>query len=321
LHENVVSVLTPFVAFLGAELLDASGVLAVVVAGLTQSQVGPRVVRADTRQQGQAFWGLSTYLLNGALFVLIGLQAHGAVRDLDPAGVATALGAIGLVSAVVIGTRFVWLYTTPYLIRALDRRPRQRLLRVGARQRMVSAVCGFRGAVSLAAALAVPETTAAGAPFPGRDDIVLVTSGVVVVTIVLQALVLPAVVHWAHLPEDGDVEEERRLAEATASEEAFAALPDLAARLGVGEEAIARVRAESEHHNAMLSANREDGTDEVLRLAEAEYAALRLELIAHKRATVVRLRDERRIDDTVLRAIQSRLDVEEVRLARREILE
>jgi CPA1 family monovalent cation:H+ antiporter len=320
LHENVVSVLTPFSAFLLAELVDASGVLAVVVCGLTLSQVGPRRVRADTRQQAEAFWRLATFLLNASLFVLIGLQAHGVVRDLSTAEAGRALGEIGLISAVVIGTRLVWSYTTPYLIRAVDRRPRQRLRRVGARQRMVSAVSGFRGAVSLAAALGVPDTMASGAPFPGRDTIVLITSGVVVLTLVLQALALPVVVGWARLPADTAVEEERRLAEATASQAAYQALPGLAARLGVGQAVVARVRAEHEHHLEIMRSNPDD-EDEPLRQAEADYVALRLALIAHKRATVVRLRDQRDIDDTVLRTIQSKLDIEEVRLSRREIVD
>jgi monovalent cation/hydrogen antiporter len=97
-------------------------------------------------------------------------------------------------------------------------------------------------------------------------------------------------------------------------------LPEISGRLGVSEAVIARVRAEYEHHLDMQRTN-PDIEDEPVRQAEAEYARLRLELIAHKRATVVRLRDERRIDDTVLRIIQSKLDVEEVRLSRREIVD
>jgi CPA1 family monovalent cation:H+ antiporter len=161
---------------------------------------------------------------------------------------------------------------------------------------------------------------ASGAPFPGRDTIVLITSGVVVLTLVLQALALPVVVGWARLPADTAVEEERRLAEATASQAAYQALPGLAARLGVGQAVVARVRAEHEHHLEIMRSNPDD-EDEPLRQAEADYVALRLALIAHKRATVVRLRDQRDIDDTVLRTIQSKLDIEEVRLSRREIVD
>lgn len=319
LQENVVSLLTPFTAFLLAELVHASGVLAVVVCGLALSQAGPRTIRAHTRQQAQAFWSLSTFLLNGALFVLIGLQLQTSVRGLTSVGMSRALLAVVAISAVVIGVRFGWLFTTPYLIRVLDRRPKQRLLRVGARQRVVSGVAGFRGAISLAAALAVPETVASGAPFPGRDMIVFVTSGVIVVTLVLQGLLLPAVVRWARLPDDRTVEEERHLAETLAAEEALAAMPSVAARLGIGDDVVARTREEYEGHLMALRATGEGADDDVVRRNKADYATLRLDLLARKRATVVRLRDERRIDDTVLRQLQSRLDIEEVRLSRREV--
>jgi Na+/H+ antiporter len=323
LQENLVGVLTPFVAFLLAQPVHASGVLAVVVCGLTLSQAGPRVIRAGTRQQAEAFWGLAAFLLNGALFVLIGLQAQQAVRALEDHAPVGALRMVVIVSAVVIGTRFTWLFTTPYLLRMLDRRPQQRLRRVGPRPRVVNAVAGFRGAVSLAAALSVPQTLASGAPFPGRNTIIFVTSGVVVVTLVVQGLLLPVVVRWAHLPPDLGVEEERRLAEKLASEEAFAALPDLATRLGTDGSVVDRMRTEYDKHLTLLAADPAAGDDdnEPFRRAETHYTRLRLELLGHKRATIVRLRDERRIDDTVLREIQSKLDVEEVRLSRRQSLE
>jgi monovalent cation/hydrogen antiporter len=149
LQENVAIILTPFTAFLLAEAIHASGVLAVVVSGLIMSQAGPRVGQAGTRQQTEAFWSLSVFLLNGALFVLVGLELQAAVRGLGSGALTRGLIAVGAVSATVIGVRFVWLFTTPYLIRTLDRRPQQRLRRVGARARVVSGV-------------------RAGAP-PGRD--------------------------------------------------------------------------------------------------------------------------------------------------------
>jgi monovalent cation/hydrogen antiporter len=321
LQENVVSVITPFTAFLLAALIHASGVLAVVVCGLALSQVGPRLVRADTRQQAQAFWGLSTYLLNGALFVLVGVQVQASVRGLRTMSIADALIAVGLIAAVVIGCRFVWAFTVPYLIRAVDRRPEQRLRRVGARGRIVTSAAGFRGAVSLAAALAVPRTVASGQPFPDRDVIVFITSGVIVVTL-LQGPVLPALVRWARLAPDGTVEEERRMAETRAAQEALDELPAVAARLGTSEEVVSRTREEYEKHLRLLRAGEPTGeADVAVRRAKDEYSALRLELIGHKRATVVRLRDERLIDDTVLRQIQARLDIEEVRLSTRQPVE
>jgi len=317
LQENVLILLTPFSAFLLAELVEASGVLAVVVCGLIMSQVGPRLGRADTRQMTIAFWTLSTYLLNGALFVLVGLEVQSSVRGLTSIDLTRALFAVAVVSAVVIGVRFGWLFTMPYVIRALDRRPQQRLRRVGPRGRVVNGVAGFRGAVSLAAALAVPQTVASGEPFPGRDLIVFVTAGVIAVTL-LQALVLPAVVRWARLPPDTSVDEEIRLAQTEATEAALAALPEVAAELGTDPEVVQRTRREYEEHRHLVHSGLDDDDEPVLR-HEEQYAALRLALLARKRATVVGLRDAQRIDDIVLRQFQSRLDIEEVRLSRRQV--
>jgi CPA1 family monovalent cation:H+ antiporter len=298
----------------------ASGVLAVVVCGLILSQAGPRLAGADTRQQTTAFWSLSTYLLNGALFVLVGLEVQSAVRGLNSVDLSRGLLAVVVISAVVIGVRFGWLFTVPYLIRLLDRRPQQRLRRVGARTRVVSGVAGFRGAVSLAAALAIPEGVASGARFPGRDLIVFVTAGVIVVTLA-QALLLPRIVRWARLPRDTSVEEERLLADSVATEEAYAALPGLAAELGTDPEVVDRMLTEYGQHLQVMRADGDSPDGEPVLRHEQHYAALRLALIAHKRATVLRLRDEQRIDDTVLRQVQTRLDIEEVRLSRREVVD
>jgi CPA1 family monovalent cation:H+ antiporter len=293
-------------------------VLAVVVCGLVMSQAGPRVGRGDTRQQTQAFWTLVTFVLNGALFVLVGLESHAAARGLTSVALTTGLIAVGAVSAAVIGARFAWLFTTPYLMRLLDRRPQQRLRRVGARARVVSGMAGFRGAVSLAAALAVPDTVASGAPFPGRDLIIFVTAGVIVVTLVVQSLALPGLVRWARLPRDTSAENERHYAEILASEQALSAMPKLAAELGTDPEVTSRLRREYEKHLRLLRANDAGADDEPALRYDQQYTALRLAVLASKRATVVRLRDEDRIDDIVLRQIQDRLDIEEVRLARRE---
>jgi CPA1 family monovalent cation:H+ antiporter len=316
LLENTAILLTPFAAFLLAEEIGASGVLAVVVCGLIMSQAGPRIDHPGAHQQGEAFWTLSAFLLNGALFVLVGLELQSAVRGLPSAALTRGLIAVGAISATVIGVRFAWAFTTPYIIRALDRRPQQRLRRLGARARVVSAVAGFRGAVSLAAALAVPETVASGAPFPDRDLIIFVTAGVIVVTLVVQALLLPGVVRWARLPRDTSVEQERHLAETLATEEALAEIPRLGTELGTDGEIVDRLRREYEKHLRVLHAGDDGADDEPALRYDRQYTALRLAVLEHKRATLVRLRDQRRIDDTVLRLVERQLDIEEVRLTR-----
>jgi CPA1 family monovalent cation:H+ antiporter len=312
LLENGISLLTPFVAFLLAEELHASGVLAVVMCGLAMSQLGPRVIGAQTRVQGEAFWRLSSFVLNGTLFVLVGLQLRGAVEGLSTVTLAQAALQALLVAATVIGVRLLWINTTPYVIRVLDRRPQQRLRRVGFRHRQPIAWAGFRGGVSLAAALAVPLDV------PGRDLIIVITFGVILVTLLVQGLTLPAVLRWARLPEDSSELQELALARRTATEAGLAALHEVSERLRIGPAAVERVRADYEEHLHDLVDPRTGAPNPQLAGERAEhddYRRLRAALLADKRAAVVRLRDAREIDDIVLRRVQSQLDAEEVRLA------
>ncbi|MFC0438103.1 Na+/H+ antiporter [Kutzneria buriramensis] len=317
---QVTMLLIPFTAFLLAEAVNASGVLAVVVSGLIMSQAAPRVVRAEMRVQAQAFWTVATFLLNAALFVLVGLELQSAVRDLDGAALPRALVLVVIVTAVVIVARLVFLFTVPYLVRVFDRRPPQRPRPVDHRPRLVSAFAGFRGAVSLAAALAVPQQLASGAPFPNRDMIVFVTGGVIVLTL-LQGLLLPGMVRWARLPPDTAVAVERQLAETRATEDALRALPQLAADLGTAPDVVDRLNRELDERLQVLRAHGDGAVDHPAVRHDEHYTALYQALIAHKRATVVRLRDERHIDDTVLRQVQAALDIEEVRLSQREAAE
>lgn len=309
---NVVIILTAFTAFLLAELIEASGVLAAVVAGLIMSQAGPRLPGPATRLQATASWSLATFLLNGSLFVLVGLEAQDAVRELTSDDLTHALITVAVVSGVLVAVRFAFQFAAVYVIRLLDRRPQQRSRRLSHRHRVVGGVAGFRGAISLAVALSVPEILDSGDPFPDRDLIVFVTAGVIMVTLVVQGLLLPPVVRWARLPRDTAAEEERHLADTTATTEALAALPEVAAVLGTGPKVTEWTRHEYETH---LRITRADEHDDAALRHHADYTALRLSLLARKRATVLRLRDENRIDDTVLLQVQTLLDIEEVRLS------
>ncbi|MFJ5145325.1 Na+/H+ antiporter [Curtobacterium sp. NPDC088465] len=311
--ENLVTLLVPFAAFLGAEAVGASGVLAVVAAGIVVSQVAPKLDRAETRQQVRAFWSFLTYLLNGALFVLVGIEAMVAARALAARELWSGVGLVLAVSVVLVLVRFafegtiggtVWLVT-----RRFGGEPRE-----GRRDRLVSGFAGFRGAVSLAMAVAVPRTLESGGAFPDRDLIVFVTAGVVVVTIVAQALVLPAVLRRAALPEDESVGEERRYAERTAVEEALDALPRLARRAGADRATIDRVRRDLEAHLDVIQAREEDDEDHPTLQRHDATVALELALVRHKAATLLRLRDDDEIDDLVLRQVRAGYDAEEARL-------
>jgi CPA1 family monovalent cation:H+ antiporter len=311
LREGALSIVTPFAAFLLAELVHASGVVAVVTSGLVLTHAGPRVIRARSRVQAYAFWDLSTFLINGSLFVLVGVQIPGVVRGIHT-GAGHALAVALTVAAVVVLTRLAWVHVTTWLIRTLDRRAVQRTRRASWRARTAVGWAGFRGAVSLAAALAIPMTVDGSEPFPDRDLIVFTVSVVILLTIIVQGTTLPAVVRWARLPEDTARGDELRLARTRAAEAALDALPRVADRLGVDGAVLERVRTEYERHARDLERElspEDDGVD-----SRELDRRLRLGLLDSKRSAVIALRDTNQIDDIVLREIQAVLDIEEIRL-------
>lgn len=208
----------------------------------------------------------------------------------------------------------VWVLGMAYVVRAIDRRPAQRLRRVGWRQRAAGGWAGFRGAVSLAAALAVTGTLDSGAPFPDRDLIVFTTSVVILATIILQGTTLPAVMRWARLPEDAGRAAELLLARTRAAEAGLAALPRIAGEIGVDGELLKRITEEYTEHAAAVRS--EDGSGNGRDAADSRELArrLRLGVLEHKRTAVVELRDANEIDDIVLRELQAAMDLEELRL-------
>ncbi len=310
LRNGSLSVLTPFVAFLLAELAHASGVLAVVVAGLVLAHVNVTIVTPRARVETQAFWNLSTFLLNGGLFVFVGIQIPQAVRGLDSTTLSRASVIAVAVTAVVILTRMAWVHVVTWVIRAVDRRAIQRTRRAGWRVRTAIGWAGFRGAVSLAAALAVPATVH-GRPFVGRDLIVFVTAVVILLTMLVQGITLPAVVRWAGLQGDDARDDELRQAQLDATGAALQALPELAGEAGADDDLTTRLRAEYKQKLHALRAG-EDG-EEPARLLATERR-LRLALLERKRAAATGLRNRNQIDDIVLRQLLSQLDLEEIRL-------
>jgi len=237
---NVTMLLLPFTAFMIAEFVHASGVLSVVVAGLIAAYLSSQVTTAASRRQADAVWPFGVFLLNGALFVLIGLEVQWVVHQ-------TSLQTIGWLSlatvavwAVLLVVRFLFqLLAVPFqMMGAGTAHPR------GLRTRMqvVSTVAGMRGAVSLAIALSVPLTAPDGTVLTGRDDIIFVTAGVILLSLLVQGPLLPAVVRWARYPVDHGEDEEFELAERSITGAAMAALDSLASEHGISDEVRDRVR-------------------------------------------------------------------------------
>lgn len=240
---NVTLLLVPFTAFLLAELVNASGVLAVVFAGLIIAWASPRITTAASRRTAMAAWPFGVYLLNGALFVLIGLEVQLVLHEISPSEVWGLVLLTVAAWAALLVVRYVF-----QLLMAPFSRPRTPALTARSgpgslnRARIVSTMAGFRGAVSLAIALSVPLTTSSGQPLVGRDAVVFVTAGVIVLSLLVQGPLLPAIVRWAKLPSDDWAADEIELAQRTISGAAIAALDDIAAEHGISDEVRERAR-------------------------------------------------------------------------------
>src|SRR5215470_3819153 len=207
--EITLSLLTPYAAFLLPAHFGGSGVLATIAAGLFVSWNGPLLIPAATRLQGIFFWDLVVYLLEGVVFLVTGLQIRTLLDQVDTTSLGGALLAVLLTVAVVIVTRFVWVYPAIYLPRWLNPALARRDPAPPWQWPFFLAFVGIRGVVSLAAALAIPLTTLTGTPFPHRDLILFVTFGVIVATLVGQGLLLPGLVRWLALGSHAADERER----------------------------------------------------------------------------------------------------------------
>lgn len=239
---NVALLLVPFTAFMLAELIHASGVLAVVAAGLIVAYVNHGITTAASRRQAESAWPFGVFLLNGALFVLIGLEVQWVVHQTSLREVGWLLLVTVAVWAALLVVRFLFQLLTVPFQRAGGSRAHPRGLRT--RMQIVSTMAGMRGAVSLAIALSVPFTTPDGASLDGRDDIIFVTAGVILLSLLVQGPLLPAVVRWARYPVDQGEDEEFELAERAISGAAMTALDALAAEHGISDEVRDRVRRE-----------------------------------------------------------------------------
>jgi Na+/H+ antiporter len=315
LEETAMSLLTPFAAFLLAQSMDSSGVVAVLVSALILTYSGPVVIRARSRLQSYAFWDMATFLINGSLWVFVGVQIPGAIHGIAgvDGGVRHAVFIALAVTGVVIVSRIFWGEATTLLLRLIDRRDVQRERRVSWRARFVTAWAGFRGAVSLAAALAVPTITLSGAPFPDRSLLIFIVIFVILVTVLVQGSTLPAVVRWAQMPEDVAYAEELQLARNVAAKAALDALPVVAEELDVSPKMLGRLQKEYDEHAALVLEN-DDGSTNDLAERNDLVRRVRLRVLEHKRGAVLALRNQKVIDDIVLRELQGEMDLEEVQL-------
>ena len=317
--ELTISLFSAYGAFIPADQAGASGVLAVVACGVYLGFRAPEIASPESRMQGEAMWSILAFLLNAALFILIGLQLPTIMDGLEGVPTGELLGDAAAVCGAVIATRFVWNFVITFLIRLIDRRPSQRARRAGWQVRIVGGWAGMRGAVSLAAALALPLSTDDGAALPGRELIQFCTFALILVTVVGQGLTLPWLIRALGVVEEPEEEEREELrARLGIAAAALERVDELAGDDWTREDSVERVRRlyEFRMRRFKIRAGKLEDDDDGGGIEERSlrYQRMMHEVYAAQRRALVELRDQREISSDVLRRVEREIDLEESRL-------
>jgi CPA1 family monovalent cation:H+ antiporter len=305
--EVAISLVVPFAAYLPADEYQLSGVLAAVTAGLVIGSRLGTILTPNSRVLWLSTWKMVGFILNGFVFVLIGLELPQVLQNLGGRSPVVILGLVTLVCAVVVVGRIVWVFATSLLPGSPRRVIARRDSRLARRLTFVVSWAGLRGAVSLAAALALVET------FPERDLILLVTFGVILVTLVGQGLTLPLVMRWAGwdgTEPDGD---EPTRARAAAYEAGLQEIERARPQWPTHQPLLDRLESGLEDRTKHLATEDPEETEE-RRQERQEHEEIQRGVIAAQRAAVIELRDQREINDQTLRQIERELDLEELRM-------
>lgn len=307
--DTAFTLITPYMSYLVAEEFHASGVLAVVVSGLFLSWNSDQIFKHQTRIQAWAVWDTLIFLLNGIIFILIGLQLPMILDNISEYPIWTLIGYGALISLATIVVRILWVFPGAYVPRWLSRRIRRE---DPANIRFVAVVSwsGMRGIVSLAAALALPLTFADGQPFPNRDLIIFLTFCVIFATLVLQGLTLPKLIKWLGI----------KATDEEVYEEHHARLKLTAAAIEHIEENYALLNSDilnqiKTKYEIRLQRARKDSVQSRLNDEQVQaFHDVQRELIKIERAWVVQRRKDGQISEEVARKLSYELDLEETRL-------
>jgi monovalent cation/hydrogen antiporter len=312
--EIAIALLSGYFAYLPAQAAGVSAVLAAVTVSVYVGWYTPELTDPQTRLQGDAVWSILTFLLNALLFGLVGLQLRTILDSLSGRSTGTLIGDAAIVSAAVIGTRLLWIFPATYVPRFLFRRVRERDPYPPWQYPTLIGWTGLRGAVTLAAALALPLTTSSGAPFPDRDLLIYLAFSVILATLVLQGLSLPLLIRLLHLEDDGTAAKEETKARIYAARKAVERLEELAGEDWVRDDTAERMRGLYRFRENRFAARFDDGDDGAIEQRSQDYQRLRRELLDAERRAVVDLRRQGKINDDIMNLVQRDLDLEDARL-------
>jgi Na+/H+ antiporter len=308
--ESAIAVLLAYGAFILAERLDVSGVLAVVVAGYVMGRA-EAIASPDTRIGGASFWSVAQFLAESILFLLVGLAFGQALDDEAARPAGELLGITAAIVATAFAIRMAWMFTVPYLAGLLDPGTRGLAALIGSRERLVLGFAGLRGAVSVAAALSVPRAVD-GTPFPERSTVIVVALGAIVVLLVVPALTLPRVLALAGLAGAGDTAQRERRARAALAAAALERADALASRTQLSEDALERVRDRYTERLQRYGDESQEPADADERASDRR--ALQRETLDAQRQRLSQLRRDGEVSGELLRTLERDLDLEEARI-------
>jgi monovalent cation/hydrogen antiporter len=315
--EIALSILTPYVAYLAAESLHASGVLAVVACGLYLSRKSSHFFSPSVRLQAWAVWESLTFVINGLVFVLLGLQLPYVLAGIRDYSRGTLLLYGAVFSSFLILLRLVWTFPGAHLTYLIRRRVlHQNEQTLSARKIFVVGWTGMRGVISLAAAIALPQVLANDAPFVQRNLIIFLAFSVILVTLVLQGLTLPPLIRALGLAGVSGSDPEEKDARRAIVQAALMHLEEAAKE---DKPEFAEVYADlAQHYRQRLASLNDDGENLEAGVSPGLYQRsvdLSREILRVKRQAAVRLRGEGRINDELLRQLERELDLDETRLS------
>jgi CPA1 family monovalent cation:H+ antiporter len=328
-----VSLLTPFAAYLLADIVGASGVLSVVATGLYAARTVPKVLGAETRMQISGMWTVVTFMLESLVFILVGLELPYVARALDRVPLSTLLGEAALVSLCVVVVRLAWGMPSSYLFRILFRWLRQSKEPLPPWRTVLFILwAGVRGGDSLVLALALPLQIASGARFPARDQIIFITFGVIFITLVVQGSTLAPFARLLGIrPNDEDAAEDAH-ARLVAAEAGLRTLEEPAIASSQYPEVVRYLRQrhrqrarrwaarETEPHDGETPDVADDHVHftiapsheaaEIDERRAEEYRRVRGAMLGAEQDAILQLRDRGVIADDVMRGIQRDIDLE-----------
>jgi len=305
----LVSLLAPSAAWIPAEFLQVSGVLSVVTAGIVLGRAAPRILTSDTRVLAGGVWQMVIFVLNGLVFILIGLQLPTILGELRSTWTPAQLAILAVaVSLTVIVVRMIWVFPATYLPRWIIPGLKERDPSPPPQIVVIMGWAGMRGVVSLAAALALPLD------FPARDLLQFLTFAVILATLVGQGLTLPWLIRRLGVGDDGSEQHDEIHAREAANAAALERLEGLAEEWPGHMELIDQMRARYQHAAEHLEHEHSDDEGEIPPDQEMiEHAAIRQSVIDAQRVAIIDLRDRRVIGDAAVRRVERDLDLEELR--------